>query len=602
MTLAQAHDPPSLPRSGGPVLAVLPLVTPPGNEDLAFLAQGLHEDICGALSRFRSLTVIAPMSSAAVATLPEPEIVRRLGASHIFRARLTAPAPERVQIRFNLTAGGAQLMADRIETQRALDLQDPIVARIAGSLAARIDQAELAEAQGRPPEGLEAYKLTLRGMAVLRRGDLDGDREARALFEQALALDPRSARARAGIALSHFNYWSCQFWDRAEQAGRLAYLKGHEALAYDEHDGLLHLIIGKVHLMRRDWERAEWYFDRALELSPHDAEVLIQLALCLPYLGHAEAAVEHAQRAMAINPFHPSSWHTYLGFAQLLARELEAAADSHARSDGYPYVDAPVGWAVALAYLGRLDEAERELGAFHANFREKILFGERDPEPGEAVRWFAEFNQFRRQEDLDFCLEGLRRVGARPAVPAAPAPALMEEGTLVRHGRGWRVVFAGTEAHLGALKGLEDVHRLLAHPHEETHCLDLADRAEETFAGDVTLDARGRAEIKARIRDLQEELAEAEDMNDIGRAERLRGELDALVHSLSRALGLGGRDRRLGNLAEKARTSVTWRIRHAIRQSAAAHPEFSRHLQHSVRTGTFCSYAPERPVTWRLDR
>lgn len=47
-------------------------------------------------------------------------------------------------------------------------------------------------------------------------------------------------------------------------------------------------------------------------------------------------------------------------------------------------------------------------------------------------------------------------------------------------------------------------------------------------------------------------------------------------------------------------TAVTWRIRHAIRKIEAAHPVLGRHLANSLRTGTFCSYQPERPVAWRL--
>ena len=591
----------AFPVRSGPVLAVTPIATPPDEPELGFVAAGLHEDICGALGRFRSLTVIAPMSAAAVSGLPEVEIARRLGASHVLRSRLVRPAPGRLQLRLSLTAEAAQLMSERIEivSERLLELHDEIVARVAGTLAARIDQEELADAQGRAPANLEAYKLTLRGMAVLRGGSRDFDIAARTLFEQALDLDPLSARARVGIALSHFNVWSCQFWDRAEEAGRLAYSTAHEALALDEHDGFVHLMIGKVHLMRRDFERAEWYFDRALALSPHDTEVLIELALDVPFLGHAALGVEHARRAMALNPYHPSVWHTYLGFAQLMARDLEGAALSHARSDGHPYIDAPACRAVALAYLGRLDEARAELRAFDANFRAKILFGQRDPAPGEALRWFADHNPFSRPEDLAFCLEAFRMVDAAPAPAAGAAPAI--EAALVREGVGWAVTFGGARTRLDALKGLEDIRRLLACPGDEIHCLDLADRAEETFAGDAALDARGRAEIKARIRDLQEELAEAEDLNDTGRAERARTELEALVEALTQALGLGGRSRRLGSLSERARTTVTWRIRHAIRQATAAHPAFGRHLEHAIRTGAFCSYAPEHPVAWRFD-
>lgn len=160
--------------------------------------------------------------------------------------------------------------------------------------------------------------------------------------------------------------------------------------------------------------------------------------------------------------------------------------------------------------------------------------------------------------------------------------------------------FRGREAIVPDMKGLHDIRRLLERPGDELHCLDLADRAAEAYAGERTLDAGARRSVQARIRELQEELAEAEDANDLGRSERLRAELDELVEALARALGLGGRDRRLGSLAERARSTVTWRIRHAVRKLHEVNEPLGRHLENSLRTGTFCAYSPEQPVSWRF--
>ena len=77
-------------------------------------------------------------------------------------------------------------------------------------------------------------------------------------------------------------------------------------------------------------------------------------------------------------------------------------------------------------------------------------------------------------------------------------------------------------------------------------------------------------------------------------------ERDALVEALTGAYGLGGRVRRSGSAAERARTAVTARIRDSIRRIADAHPDLGRHLARSVRTGTFCVYEPDQPVRWSL--
>jgi hypothetical protein len=66
------------------------------------------------------------------------------------------------------------------------------------------------------------------------------------------------------------------------------------------------------------------------------------------------------------------------------------------------------------------------------------------------------------------------------------------------------------------------------------------------------------------------------------------------------AVGLGGKDRRGPDPAERARKAVTARIREAITRIEAAHPELGRHLRRSVRTGSFCVYDPADPTDWRL--
>jgi tetratricopeptide (TPR) repeat protein len=370
----------------------------------------------------------------------------------------------------------------------------------------------------------------------------------------------------------------------------------HRALDLDDSDGMVHLVIAKVQLFRRAFESASWYLDRALALSPNDADLLAQAAVCEVYLGRSGLAVEHMARAMRLNPCHPNHYFAFSALAYFFARDLDAALAMGARADVAPWVDAAAFSASALAHAGRIAEARQSLAEFHHAFAARIARG-CHVEPGDPIRWVIRWNPFRRSEDLAYLVEGLERLGeANLAAPARPEAA--GAARLVRTEIGWLVDFAGQRAAVPDLKGLHDLRRLLERPGEEVHCLDLAERSETAYGADAALDDRARAEIKARVRDLGEELAEAEDMNDIGRAERARSEMDALVETLSRALCLGGRGRRVGDLAERARTTVTWRVRYALRRIEAAHPALGRHLAASVRTGAFCVYHPETPVAW----
>lgn len=110
------------------------------------------------------------------------------------------------------------------------------------------------------------------------------------------------------------------------------------------------------------------------------------------------------------------------------------------------------------------------------------------------------------------------------------------------------------------------------------------------------LDARAKAAYRRRLRELAEDLEEAERFHDTGRAERVRVELDAVTEQLAGAVGLGGRDRRADSDSERARLSVTKALKAAVKRVAVHDPVLGLHLQRSVRTGAYCSYAPD-PAT-----
>jgi tetratricopeptide (TPR) repeat protein len=162
----------------------------------------------------------------------------------------------------------------------------------------------------------------------------------------------------------------------------------------------------------------------------------------------------------------------------------------------------------------------------------------------------------------------------------------------------WTLSYAGRTVRLRDSKGLRDLAVLVTRPGERTHVSELAGAAR--LPGSDTgpmIDRRALAAYRERLRHIAAEL----DSLDAGapEAETLSREREALLAELSATTGLGGRPRTAGSPAERMRKAVTYRIRHAIARVAGAHPELGRHLQASVRTGTWCSYAPEHRVDWR---
>jgi hypothetical protein len=201
------------------------------------------------------------------------------------------------------------------------------------------------------------------------------------------------------------------------------------------------------------------------------------------------------------------------------------------------------------------------------------------------------------RSELDAAVRGAPAGDPEPAVRALPRARFVNRGEL------WELHFAGHTVHVKGTKGLSDLSRLLAQPGHELHCLELMGALAEDPAVGEAIDATARRQMEERVRELQADIDQADADHDVARAERAREELDAVVDHLMVSLGLGGRGRRSGSSAERARSAVTQRIRGTIRRLAAVHPELGRHLDASVTTGTFCCYDPEHPVVWqtRLD-
>jgi len=222
--------------------------------------------------------------------------------------------------------------------------------------------------------------------------------------------------------------------------------------------------------------------------------------------------------------------------------------------------------------------------------------------------------------------QALARAGADGRPARAPRPvAPTAEGTTSwpvwrREGEYWSITFAGEAFRLKDVKGLHYLAHLLRNPGREFHVLDLAAAGQGARAGGQRmspareddlhhaqlsgtgpiLDEQAKTAYRARLRELEAELAEATSWADPVRAARARQEMQFLADQLAAAVGLGSRDRKLGSSAERARVNTTRAIRRALSRIRAHAPALADHLDATIHTGTFCCYAPDprTPITW----
>ncbi|HEY3556147.1 MAG TPA: AAA family ATPase [Kribbella sp.] len=308
-------------------------------------------------------------------------------------------------------------------------------------------------------------------------------------------------------------------------------------------------------------------------------------------------------------------------FAQTGATEKARSIVRRRAHDGLEAIPRDAEWLECLAFLGA---AARVLGEDDAA---RIVYDALTPYAGLWVidgiggaclgtvsmflgRLAAQLGLPEARALLEDALEAQRAVGAETLV-AETEKALAELGAVpVRTSAGaagelrwlgasWEATWRGVSAHVPDSKGIRDLATLLVRPRTPVSVLDLSGpgRVQGADLGPL-LDHQARTAYRERLRELEEDLAEAESGNDLGRAEQLRAERDFLARELAGALGLGGRARSAGDPVERSRKAVSMRIGAAVKAIERVHPALGRHLRASIHTGRQCVYEPEDDVTW----
>ena len=175
-----------------------------------------------------------------------------------------------------------------------------------------------------------------------------------------------------------------------------------------------------------------------------------------------------------------------------------------------------------------------------------------------------------------------------------------------REGELWTLASNGKEIRLRDMRGLHYLAALVREPGREFAATDLVSAASGLAplagvrdpdlqiargTGDAgpILDAQARAAYRARLSELDLELADAERCADLGRSERASDERELLLAELESA----GRGKRAASDSERARVAVTKAIKFALEKISERHPELGAHLATHVRRGYACAYDPD---------
>jgi adenylate cyclase len=272
-----------------------------GDPEQEYFADGIVEDIITALSRFRSLFVIARNSSFTYKgkSVDIKQVGRELGVRYILEGSVRK-AGRKVRITGQLieASTGAHLWANKFDSpiEDIFELQDNITTSVVGAIAPRIVEAEVEAVRRKRPDDLDSYDHYLRGIAYLYEFTPDSCKRAHAEALSSIELDPKYAPAYAVAAFSIY---------------ARKYNLGHEISDEETHEAVQ--LIGK-----------------ALEIARDDEVVLARASMILASMADGfERGLVLANRAIALNP-NLAGAHNAKGWSSLFLGRFDEAADAFA--------------------------------------------------------------------------------------------------------------------------------------------------------------------------------------------------------------------------------------------------------------------------------
>jgi adenylate cyclase len=354
-----------------PSIAVLPFQNMSGDPDQDYFADGMVDEITTALSRFKSLFVIARNSSFTYKgrAVDIKQVGRELGVRYVLEGSVRKAAGK-VRIIGQLidAATGVHLWADRFEgdLNDIFALQDRMTESVVSAIEPKMFQTEI-DLAARRPNNLSAYDLCLRAIPQFYSLTRGGSAEALRLASRALEIDPQYGVAATIAGGCHFlniaQAWAADPKSETAEGLRLLRL----ALSIGGSDPETLSLLGRLTAFSSDdLDTAREMVDRAVASNPNSAFAWNNRGWTYQMVGQYEEAIQSFERAIRLSPFDPGLVLIFAGmgiafiglgrFDDAVASAKKALSENPAVAVAYRCL------ASALAHLGR--EAEtREAAA-----------------------------------------------------------------------------------------------------------------------------------------------------------------------------------------------------------------------------------------------
>jgi adenylate cyclase len=403
----------ALPLPDKPSIAVLPFANLGGDPEQDYFADGLTDDLITDLSKISGLFVIARNSVFTYKgkVVNVSEVARELGVRYVLEGSARREGAT-VRINAQLIDGrtGGHVWAERYDGafEDIFALQDQVIGQIVEQLKVQLSVAEQGRIARIPTQNLEAYDNYLRaeeeGYYV---ADTARYRKTLGFYKKAIKLDPEFADAYAGYARTLVEVLRRGYDNLlgGAVARKGAYDAAGRALQFDPQNARALAVLAILQMLDSRHNEAIVSARRAVTFSPNSAEAQINLGLVLTYAGQSQEAVKAVESAIRLNPKSEPGVHLLAGVVFYFDRQYEQAVASlqESRTDSSTSEIALEFLATSYAYLERPDDAKAMRDSLQDLF------------PSLSLAYYRlSYQHFKRKEDLDHHLEGLRKAGVGP--------------------------------------------------------------------------------------------------------------------------------------------------------------------------------------------